>query len=314
MLREAFAPMLLTLTRFLAALPVLASLAALPAWSASDLQTKAEAAFGHAVGGAVVMRAADGKVLAVVDPDLACAQTHPPGSIFKLVTAFAALEEHLVTPNDHFTCNGWRKLGGMKLNCAIPNGHGRLNLSDAIARSCNVTFYGLGVRLGPERIIQYADLLGLGNGCPGYSGQQVRGALPKPPVHPVDIARLAIGQCKGLSITVLEAAEMTRRIAIGSVPARSKSSLAVVREGMRHAVTSGTCRAAAVKGIAVAGKTGSTEAPGNEDERDAWFVGFAPYDKPEVIVVVYARRGHGYDKAAPIAGRILAAYFARGAR
>ena len=298
-------------------LPVLA---AVQAWAASDLQTRAEAAFGHAVGGAVVMRVDDGKVLAVVNPRLACAHSHPPGSIFKLVAAFAALEERVVTPNDGFTCSGWRKFAGVKLHCTVPNGHGHLDLTDAIARSCNVTFYGLGCKLGPERILKYADLLGLGGGCPSYSGRQVRGVLSKPPVHPADIARLAIGQCKGFSITVLEAAEMTRRIAVGSVPvkkdevARARKSLALVRRGMRGAVTSGTCKAAAVKEIAVAGKTGSTEAPGNADERDAWFVGFAPYEKPEVVVAVYAERGHGYNKAAPIAGRILAAYFARGSR
>ena len=106
---------------------------------------------------------------------------------------------------------------------------------------------------------------------------------------------------------------MTRRIATGEVAGGvAKSSLATIRKGMRLAIESGTCKNAAVDGLKVAGKTGTPESTENPDGRSAWFVGFAPYEAPEIVVVVFAERGRGYDTAAPIARKIFSAYFERG--
>lgn len=277
-----------------------------------------EDVLGGRPGGAVVMRVSDGKVLALANSEVSCAQLHKPGSIFKLVSAFAALSEQCVGEDEVFQCGGRRSVSGQSLNCTVPNGHGSLRIRTALAQSCNLTFHELGLRLGADRLLRYAGLLGLDRACPGYEGKQSVGTLPRRPVHPAGVARLAVGQADGLRITLLAAAEMVRRIVTADVgpggvePARVRSALAAVRAGMREAVTAGTCRSAALSSVQVAGKTGSTEARDDPTSRSAWFVGFAPYDKPEIVVVVFTRRGHGFDAAAPIARRIFSAYFAPG--
>lgn len=284
----------------------------------ADLQGKVDAAFGRRAGGAVVMRVSDGRMLAVANSEVSCRTLHAPGSIFKLVTAYAALREGVARGAATFRCGGQARLDGALLHCTVPNGHGRVTFPDAIAKSCNVSFYQMGAKLGAERLLKYARLFGLNAPCSAYAGRQATGKLPPVPLHPAEVARLAIGQAKGFGITLLEAAEMVRRIAADKVSgsagadlSHARSDIAIVRKGMRLAVLSGTCKRAAVKGVAVAGKTGTAEAADNAKERSAWFVGFAPYDKPEVVVVVFVKRGHGYDTAAPIAGRIFASYFGR---
>lgn len=283
-----------------------------PLWG-SSLQVKTEEAFGGRLGGAIVMDARSGKVVAVVRPDISAQGLHPPGSIFKLVTAFAALQERAVDCDGVFQCNGGIKIGQCSLNCTLPNGHGRITFPNAIAQSCNVSFYELGRRLGPHRILRYASLFGLNEKVKGYGRAQSVGRLPGAVNGPADTARLAIGQAEGFKITLLEAAEMVRMLCAADSPlansAQAKKNLRCVREGMRMAVLRGTCKNAAVKGIEVAGKTGSPEVGANGDQRSAWFVGFAPYSKPEIVVVVFVNRGHGYDSAAPIASKIFSAYF-----
>lgn len=279
----------------------------------SPLQEKSEAAFNGRLGGAVVMDVRSGKVIAIVRSDVSAQELHPPGSIFKLVTAFAALQENVAENDSVFQCNGGVKIGQSRLNCTLPNGHGRIAFPGAIARSCNVSFYELGRRLGSTRILKYARMFGLSEKVKGYSRAQAFGTLPESVNGPIDSARLAIGQARGFEITLLEAAEMARRLCATYSPLanseRARKNLRYVREGMRLAVLKGTCKNAAVDGIDVAGKTGSPEAGANGDQRSAWFVGFAPYDKPEIVVAVFINRGHGYDTAAPIASKIFKAYF-----
>lgn len=266
-------------------------------------------------GGVVVMRVSDGRVIATANEDVCCRQLHAPGSIFKLVTAFGALSEGCARENETFRCGGRREVSGHTLHCTVPNGHGAVRIQAAIAQSCNLTFYELGMRLGADRLLGYAELLGLAAPCRGFPGKQSVGTMPRRTVHPADTARLGIGQADGLRITPLAAAEMVRRLVTGDIasdgldPAQIRSALAVVRRGMRESVTAGTCRAAALASVQVAGKTGSTEAQDNPAERSAWFVGFAPYESPEVVVVVFVKRGRGFDTAAPIAGRVFSAYF-----
>jgi len=271
--------------------------------------------FAHNPGGAIVMRVSDGQVLSIMNHAVARDEAHPPGSIFKLVTAFAALRESVVTESSTFKCGGTLKIDGRVFHCTRLNGHGALQLPEAIAQSCNCTFYNLGLKLGSKRLLEYARAFGFQPAYRGYSKKQPSDHLLKPPSNPIDTARLAIGQAEGFSITLLEAAEMVRRIVRDDVhiPGADRASirraLAIVRKSMRLAVVKGTCRNAAPPGLAVAGKTGSPEAEGDSDERSGWFVGYAPYQKPQVIVVVFVNRGHGFSDAAPIARHIFADYF-----
>jgi cell division protein FtsI/penicillin-binding protein 2 len=94
------------------------------------------------------------------------------------------------------------------------------------------------------------------------------------------------------------------------VPLR-KSTFAVLTEGLRDCVQKGSCHAAAVPGVAVAGKTGTAPALDGSRVTHAWFVGFAPVDAPEVALVIFLKRGTGGADAAPLAARILRQYFAQ---
>ena len=94
------------------------------------------------------------------------------------------------------------------------------------------------------------------------------------------------------------------------VPLR-KSTFAVLTEGLRDCVKKGSCRAAAVPGVAVAGKTGTAPALDGSHVTHAWFVGYAPVDAPEVALVIFLKRGTGGADAAPLAARILRQYFAQ---
>jgi penicillin-binding protein 2 len=95
----------------------------------------------------------------------------------------------------------------------------------------------------------------------------------------------------------------------------SAENLAIVREGMRAAVTRGTAHRVNLTEIAVAGKTGTAEYPGPRDAEGnlpthAWFTAFAPYDEPEIALLVFVSGGHeGAKVAVPIAAQILRAYF-----
>ena len=295
----------------------LAAVLALYGWAAAEphgFGDAVQAALGSRPGGAVVIRVKDGAVLATANPDTSCRQLHCPGSIFKLVTAFAALQESAVSPTEVFQCTGQKKIADAVLHCTLPNGHGRIGLINAIAQSCNVTFYELSLRVSSDKLLDYARAFGLHRPCAGFSGEQASGILPACPVHPAEAARFGIGQASGFKITLLEAAEMVRQVARGRVQgitdgAGTRSNLEIVRRGMREAVVTGTCRLAALKNVEVAGKTGSPEDTDDPDSRCAWFVGFAPYEKPEIVVVVYLARGHGGASAAPIARRIFASYF-----
>ncbi|MCX6344458.1 MAG: penicillin-binding transpeptidase domain-containing protein [Armatimonadetes bacterium] len=282
------------------------------------LQESAKTAFGNHSGGAVIMRVSDGKILAIVNPKVSAIQLHPPGSVFKLVTGFAALQEGITSAGAKFRCSGNQPIGDVLLYCTTPNGHGTISFPEAIAQSCNVTFYGLGRKLGPKRLLKYARVFALDRKVPGYKGVQAVGHLPASPViHPAQTAQMAVGQANGFKITLLEAAEMVRRIANGNAHvagidnSKTRRNLAVIRSAMRLAVISGTCKNAAVGGVEIAGKTGSPEAADDSDKRNGWFVGFAPYKKPEIVLVVFVNRGHGYDTAAPIARRIFSAYFGK---
>jgi len=87
---------------------------------------------------------------------------YPPGSVFKIVVALAALEEGVVTPEEEIFCNGKYSLGNATYRCWKKQGHGRVNLHRALVESCDVYFYTLGRRLGVDKIAQYARRMGLG--------------------------------------------------------------------------------------------------------------------------------------------------------
>jgi penicillin-binding protein 2 len=137
------------------------------------------------------------------------------------------------------------------------------------------------------------------------------------------LARAAVGEAPGLAVTPMQMASAVSAIANGGVlySCAGKGSPRVlrriharphvfdtVRRGMRRAILFGTARKASIPGLSICGKTGSPQNVKDPRFRHAWFAGFAPFDRPEVAVVVFVPWGHGGSDAAPIAAKIFKAW------
>jgi len=269
---------------------------------------------------------------------------YPAGSTFKLVTALAALQEGVITPRTTFHCPGYLNVYGTLRRCHKAEGHGTLDLAHAIALSCNVYFYQVGIRLEIERISRYAKMLGLGELTGVDLPNEVSGLIPNPewklrvlkaPWFPGETVSVAIGQGQVL-VTPLQMARLVAVVANGGYLVNphllggraadrvhlnlAPTTVETVREAMRAVVREGTGRKAQLPGLEVAGKTGSSQVVAHERlERDksaaefqphGWFLGFAPADKPKIAMAVLVEHGRsGGESAAPVARRILARYF-----
>jgi penicillin-binding protein 2 len=268
-----------------------------------------------------------------------CTQaTYPPGSTFKLLTAIAALEEGVITPEEKpVNCVGYYVLGVRRFGCWKKSGHGRLDMNQALAQSCSSYFYHLGRLLGVERLTSWAKRLGFmsptGIDLPVERRNFVPGAewydqKYGPGGWTQGLAlNLAIGQGELLA-TPLKLSTLAMALA-GSgrwIPPHvtgaslgeekfwevSQRTIDVVRAGMFQTVQGehGSGRLAAVDGVTVGGKTGTAQNPHGDDH--SIFIGFAPWDNPQVAISVYLENaGHGGRRAAPLAGAVLDFYFHR---
>jgi cell division protein FtsI/penicillin-binding protein 2 len=279
------------------------------------------AALGGRAGAVVVMDARTGEVVTAVPSAAAASVAHPAGSVFKLVTAVAALDAHSVSPGHVERCAGTDTPRGRRVQCWLHSGHGALSMREAIADSCNIYFSRLGMLLPPSRILAAARALGLGSPTPADRPIPASGRLPDH-VTPNDAPAFAAGDTPGITVTPFQIAGLAARIATGRavvphpagnripppVPLQMRSAFTVVREGMAAGVAHGTSSALANLGYTTAGKTG-TAPSGKPGVYQAWFVGFSPIDKPEVVVVVFLERGRGATDAVPVARQVLLAWY-----
>jgi penicillin-binding protein 2 len=384
------------------------------------LQAGLDAAHVH-VGAAVVLKVNTGEVLAMVSlpsydnnlfaegisqADLdrlnkdtsypmfnnALSGNFAPGSTFKMITAAAALQEKVIAPQDQVRCLGhidvpttWDEKQRNAYPCWKKDGHGAINIVQALEQSCDVFFYEMaGPRqqdelgkflrfyrpwnnkpqyfngLGIDRMKEYMSYFGLGAKSGVDLPSEGTGVAPDPAyklkIDPEtgfwsvgDTLQAAIGQGFDL-VTPLQLANVTATVANGgtlykpqmvyqvigsdggtvirdfkpevirSVPV-SAENLAIIRQGMRDAVAGvrGTAKRINLKGVQVAGKTGTAEFGeplpelGGVRAANAWFTAFAPYEKPEIAIVVLikgeAATLEGSTFAVPVASDILKAYF-----
>ncbi|MFP5503454.1 MAG: penicillin-binding transpeptidase domain-containing protein [Candidatus Sericytochromatia bacterium] len=277
---------------------------------ARDFQARCEALLGARAGAIVACEIESGRLLALVNPATAEAPL-PPGSAFKPVTALAALAGGFGAA-ERLTCRGaYAPLaGGRALPCWQPGGHGRLTLEEAIARSCNVAFYQLGERVGSRAILAQAAEAGLG-AAPGWRKR----------IGPEAAPALAVGEGLSIAVTARQLAGLACAIASDGRVRRvawapeapggaiaEASDLARVREGLRLAALFGSARGAAAPGLSVAGKTGTATYTDGSNRTYGWFVGYMPAERPRVAVVVLLKEANGFAGAAPLAGRVFAAY------
>ncbi|MEK7598792.1 MAG: penicillin-binding protein 2 [Patescibacteria group bacterium] len=276
---------------------------------------------------------------------------YPPGSTIKPAVAAAALAEGTITPQTLLSGNGGSinigvfRFGDWKT-------HGTLDIKGAIAESCDVCFYAIGggygnvEGLGMDRMKKYENFFGFGSSTgidlPGESS----GLIPDEKWKENKIGEkwyigdsyhAAIGQ-GFLTATPMQLANYTAAIANGGtlylprIVNRIKGSdgrekyispevirknfvsqdvLNVVREGMRQTVTDGSARSLEALPVAVAGKTGTAQF-GVENKTHAWFISFAPYENPEIAMVILMEGGgEGSSSAVPVTKEVLQWYFTR---
>ena len=261
---------------------------------------------------------------------------YPPGSVFKIVTASAALELEKIGPEERLNCKGFYMLGGRRFSCWKKSGHGLQTIRDGIKNSCNVFFYQIGRRVGVDDITKYASRYGFGRTTEIDLPYEAEGAVPtrawkkrykRESWYEGDTVNYSIGQGY-LLVTPIQILQMVNAVAkegevvkpflvknIDTVevfsPEKSRVDISndtfkVVKEGMRRAVeeAKGTARNAGVKGMRIAGKTGTAEA--GRKGTHAWFAGFSPIEKPKISLVVFLEYGgKGGNKSSKIASNIF---------
>jgi penicillin-binding protein 2 len=271
--------------------------------------------------------------------------TYSPGSTFKIIASTAALEEGVITPGTTFYCPGYLAVYNTIFHCT--HSHGVMDLRRAIANSCNVYFFQVGIRLEIGRLAKWAKLMGLGAPTGIDLPHESSGLMPSPewkmrvfktPWYAGETVSVAIGQGQ-VNATPLQMARVAAVIAnggrlvrphlarapAGGAPAPvplgiRPETIAAVKEGMRAVVAEGTGWRARLSSIEVCGKTGSAQVVTKsrlaqspnafEMLPHGWFLAFAPADDPRIALAVLVEHGRsGGESAAPVARQILAHYF-----
>jgi penicillin-binding protein 2 len=255
----------------------------------------------------------------------AVAEVYAPGSIFKPVTALAALNSGAVSAGMTVDCPGYYMIGKKTMKCWNPNGHGRVDLRRAIEQSCNVYFATIGVKCGNDAISDLAALFGMGSKTGIELDREAPGLVPTPEWKTKawhddwrigDTCNFSIGQ-GALAVTPLQMALMAAALANSGTVYRPRlvtglrdwqgatltnfpsvkvrqlplapSVMEAVRQGMHDVVMAptGTGRRAGIPGVEMAGKTGTAEYGKKEDrKKHGWMIVFAPYDKPRYAVAM----------------------------
>jgi penicillin-binding protein 2 len=274
---------------------------------------------------------------------------YPPGSTFKIITAIAALEEGIIDKNTRYYCNGSIYFG-RTFRCWKADGHGDVDLYRAIVESCDVYFYEIAKQFQIDKLVQYAFGFGLGQKTGIQLEGEAAGIVPttewklqtrKEKWFTGETLNTVIGQGY-VSATPIQIASMMAAVVNGgtlyepylmvdqeqtdrvrrTINIRPEH-LEIIRQALMGVVNEekGTGNIAYSDMVSMGGKTGTTQVIGGaskekdlpEKYRDhAWFVAFAPAVNPEIAVSVFVEHGgHGSSGAAPIAKKIIEAYYGK---
>ena len=268
-----------------------------------------------------------------------------PGSTFKPIMAIAGLETGVVDPETQFHCSGGASFYGHYYACHLKGGHGNISLHRAIAQSCDVYFYNVGNRLGIDRIAHYADIAGIGRRTGIDLPNETQGTMPSTKWK-MRVARQKWYAGETISVAIGQGAVTVSPLqivaALGGLGERGRwyqphlvygehakllrqgnfkpENLEQVISGMYGVVNEGgTGRAAYIPGIKISGKTGTAQLAatertkgakkGNALANNAWFVAFAPTEKPEIAVVALFENAEESYNAVPIVRDVIKAYF-----
>lgn len=251
--------------------------------------------------------------------------TFEPGSPSKIFTVAAALEEGIITGNEHFTCDGFQEVGGYKIKCVNRYGHGELSVQESLMESCNDIMMQIAAMTGRSNFTHHMKLFGFGQSTGiDLPGEESAKSLvyDEETMKPVDLATNSFGQGYNCTMVQMAAAycsvinggsyyepHVAKRIvnSQGTVIKEIKPRLAretvsestsnFIKEALFRTVEEGTGKAAAVEGYRIAGKTGTAQKiPRDSGDYLVSFCGYAPADDPQVLVYVIIDTPHVEDQ------------------
>lgn len=267
----------------------------------------------------------------------AISDSYEPGSTFKIITAAAALEEHVVDLDSEFYCPGFRIVADRQIGCSNEDGHGPETFTEGVKNSCNPVFMDIGEALGADKFMEYFTAFGLTE----KTGIELVGESSSiyytDGMNEVDLATSSFGQ--GFQVTPIQLITAISAVINGGERMRpqivkeirdengiiksydtevvnrviSEETSETMRLILESVVSdpNATGKNAYVKGCRIGGKTGTSEKnPRGSDKRIASFVGFAPANDPEVICLIMldepqTDNRYGGTLAAPLAGEII---------
>ncbi len=262
--------------------------------------------------------------------------TYEPGSTFKIITSAACLEEGVVTPEDTFSCPGYRMVEDRRIRCHKVGGHGSETFVQGIQNSCNPVFIDIGLRLGAERFYDYFQQFGLldltGIDQPGEAGtimHQVEN------IGLVELATISFGQSfqvtpVQMAVTVSSIINGGRRVTphfgkavldregnvletlsyeerSGVVSEKTSKTMQTLLEGV---VANGSGKNAYIEGYSIGGKTATSQTlPRSANKYISSFIGFAPAEDPQVLGMVVIHNPQGIYYGGTIAAPVLRSIF-----
>lgn len=262
--------------------------------------------------------------------------TYEPGSVFKVVTAAACLEEGVVTTQDQFHCPGYYVVEDRRIRCHKIGGHGSETFVQGIQNSCNPVFINIGLRLGVDRFCDYYDQFGLlGNTGLDLPGEASTIMHQRKNIGQVELATMSFGQ--SFQVTPIQMATTFSSIINGGNRVTphfgkrvldqdgtvaetfsdkkgkrilSEETSATMRALLESVVSEGGGKNAAVEGYRIGGKTATSQTlPRSANKYISSFVGFAPADDPQILgmCIIYNPQGvyYGGTIAAPVIGKIF---------
>lgn len=262
--------------------------------------------------------------------------TYEPGSIFKIVTATAALEEHVVSETDTFYCPGYRVVDDRRIRCAKTTGHGQETFKEGIMNSCNPVFIDVGARVGVDSMYKYYKKLGLtektGVDLPGEASSILH---KKDAVGNVELATMSFGQSfqitpmqllRSVSAVINGGTLVTPHFAMYATDEDNhlkekftfenreqvitKETSDQMKEFLEAVVTDGGGTKGQVEGYRVGGKTATSEKlPRGTGKYISAFMGFAPADDPQIIGLILIDEPVGTYYGGMIAAPVMSDLF-----
>ncbi len=211
-----------------------------------------------------------------------------PASAFKLITAESALREGL---DFHYRCIGHDRIAGSRQYCWNTRGHGQLDLSKALAFSCNLFFSQLGLKLSQSALMTTL----------GYYPEFDLSPLTQNKLSESNLAQLSIGDSSLLKISPRQMLNFWVRY----LKKIQDPKMTPIVQGLRRSVQEGTASRHVGHAFNVLAKTGTADAENSSYKTDAWFLGAYPAERPRFAFVIFLQRAHGYEEAAVLGDKIF---------